>query len=92
VVVYLAAYANWRGHLRLGSDYEALYQETLGYDMRNETDENRLAHVGKQFSDLTQDASRLEVQLGPRQIRRYVKKARNDLPASVSNRNPELLD
>jgi len=92
VVLYLANLANWRGHLRVGSDYEALYQDALGYDMRNETNENCLAQIGKQFRDLTQEASRLEVQLSPRQIRRYVDRARNDLPESISNANPELLD
>jgi hypothetical protein len=91
-VLYLGAFANWRGHKRLGSDYEALYQDTLGYDMRNETDENRLAQIGKRFRDLTQEASRLDVQLSPRQIRRYADRARKDLPESVSNANPELLD
>jgi hypothetical protein len=91
-ILYLGAFANYRGHLRVGSDYEALYQDTLGYDMRNETDESHLAHIGKQFRDLTQEASRLEVQLSSRQIRRYVDRARNDLPESVSNAKPELLD
>ena len=91
-VLYFSAFANWRGHKRLASDYEALYQDALGYDMRNETDENRLAHIGKQFRDLTQEASRLEVQLSPRQIRRYVDTARNNLPESVSKFKPELLD
>jgi hypothetical protein len=91
-VLYLGAFTNWRGHLQVGSGYEALYQETLGYDMRNEIDENRLTRIGKEFRDLTLEASRLEVQLGSRQIERYKERARNDLPESVNNANPQLLD
>jgi hypothetical protein len=76
----------------VGSDYEALYLDALGYDLRDGSDEKRLAQIGKQFKDLTQEASRLEVQLSSRQIRRYEDRARNDLPESVSNADPELLD
>jgi hypothetical protein len=44
------------------------------------------------FRDLTLEASKADVQLGDKQIKRYVKRARSELPESISQANPELLD
>jgi hypothetical protein len=55
-------------------------------------DEERLAALRDRFRDLTNEARKAEVQLGDRQIKRYEKRARRELPESIRQANPELLD
>jgi hypothetical protein len=55
-------------------------------------DEERLAALRERFRDLTNEARKAEVQLGDRQIRRYEKRARRELPKDIKQANPELLD
>jgi hypothetical protein len=93
LVLALLPWANWKGHLRVGSDYEALYQDTLACRMgRGTVDEERLAALRERFRDLTNEARKAEVQLGDRQIKRFAKRARRELPESIRQTNPELLD
>jgi hypothetical protein len=93
LVLVLLPSANWRNHLRVGSDYEALYQDTLNCNMGNGMVNNkRLADLRNRFRDLTLEASKAEVQLGYKQIKRYVKRAREELPESIRQADPELLD
>jgi hypothetical protein len=93
LVLCLVPWANWRNHLRVGSDYEALYQDTLACEMGNgKVDEKRLAALRERFRDLTEEARKAEVQLGDRQIKRYENRARRELPESMRRADPELLD
>jgi hypothetical protein len=93
LVLCLVPYANWRNHLRVGSDYEALYMDTNACRMGNDkVDEKRLAALRDRFRDLTEEARKAEVQLGARQIKRYKERAKRELPESISQANPELLD
>jgi hypothetical protein len=93
LVLCLVPWANWRNHLRVGSDYEALYQDTIACRMGNgKVDEKRLAALRKRFRDLTEEARKAEVQLGDRQIKRYENRARRELPESMKRADPELLD
>ena len=93
LVLALVPWANWQNHLRVGSDYEALYQDTIACRMGNgKVDEERLAVLRDRFRDLTKEARKAEVQLGDRQIKRYVNRARRELPEDISQANPELLD
>ena len=71
LVLALLPWANWKNHLRVGSDYEALYQDTLACRMgHGKVDEERLAALRDRFRDLTNEARKAEVQLGDRQIKR----------------------
>ncbi len=93
LVLILVPWANWHNHLRVGSDYEALYLDTLTCSMGNgQVDENRLTDVRDRFRDLTKEARKAEAQLGDRQIKRYVNRARKQLPENIRQANPELLD
>jgi hypothetical protein len=93
LVLVLLSWVNWKGHLRVGSDYEALYQDTLACRMgTGKVDEERLAPLRNPFRDLTNEASKAEAQLSDRQIKRYVRRARRELPESIRQANPELLD
>jgi hypothetical protein len=93
LVLALLPSANWRNHLRVGSDYEALYQDTLICVIaQGKVNEDRLAELRERFKDLTLEAGKVDVQLGDRQITRYVSKARRGLPESIRQAGPELLD
>lgn len=93
LVLCLVPSANWRNHLRVGSDYEALYQDTIVCRMGNgKVDEERLTALREQFRDLTEEARKAEVQLGDRQIKRYERRARRELPDDIRKADPELLD
>ena len=93
LVLVLLPWVNWKSHLRVGSDYEALYQETIACRMgHGQVDEERLAALRDRFRELTDEARRAEAQLGDRQIKRYEKRARGELPESIRQANPELLD
>jgi hypothetical protein len=93
LVLALLPWANWKNHLRVGSDYEALYQDTLACRMgHGNVDEGRLADLRDRFKDLTEEARKAEVQLGDRQINRYQNRARKELPENIREANPELLD
>jgi hypothetical protein len=93
LVLSLVPWANWRNHLRVGSDYEALYQDTNACRMGNgKVDEKRLAILRDRFRDLTEEARKAEVQLGAWQIKRYKEKAKKELPESIRHADPELLD
>lgn len=93
LVLALLPWANWKNHLRVGSDYEALYQETLGCRMgHGEVNEERLEALRERFRDLTEEARKAEVQLGDRQIKRYARRASAELPESIRKASPELLD
>jgi hypothetical protein len=61
--------------------------------MENENVNRKLpADLRDRFKDLTLEASKAEVQLGDKQIKRYVNRAREGLPENVRQTNPELLD
>lgn len=93
LVLVLLPIANWRNHLRVGSDYEALYQDTIACRMGSgRVDEKRLAVLRRRFRDLTEEARKAEVQLSDRQIKRYEKRAKGELPDGIRQANPELLD
>jgi hypothetical protein len=92
LVLYLVPSANWRNHLRVGSDYEALYQDTIACRMGNgKADEARLAALRERFSAFTEEACKAEVQLSDRQIKRYKSRARRELPDNIRQADPELL-
>lgn len=92
LVLCLVPWANWRNHLRVGSDYEALYLETNACRMGSgEVDEKRLAALRDRFRDLTEEARKAEVQLGAWQTKRYKEKAKRELPESIRQADPELL-
>jgi hypothetical protein len=92
-VLCLVPWANWRNHLRVGSNYEALYQETIACRMgTGKVDEARLAGLRERFRDLTEEARKAEVQLGDRQIKRYENRAKRELPENIRQAGPELLD
>jgi hypothetical protein len=93
LVLALLPWANWKNHLRVGSDYEALYQDTIACRMgHGKVDEERLTALRIRFRDLTDEARKAEVQLGDRQIKQYEKRAKRELPESIRQANPELLD
>jgi hypothetical protein len=93
LVLSLVPWANWRNHLRVGGDYETLYQDTLACRMGNgKVDEKRLAILRDRFRNLTEEARKAEAQLGDKQIKRYMKRATSELAESIRRTDPELLD
>jgi uncharacterized membrane protein len=93
LVLVLLPSANWRNHLRVGSDYETLYQDTIACRMGNgKVAERQLAALRDRFRNITMESRDAECQLGDRQIKRYENRARRELPESIRQANPELLD
>jgi hypothetical protein len=81
LVLALLPWVNWKNHLRVGSDYESLYQETLA--LRNghgAVDEERFADLRGRFRDLTEEARKAEALLRDRQVNRYENRTIRELP------------